>query len=139
MKKLAIFAAILACSATQSHAGDRYQRSYVAHGHTVVVSCYRGPWREVIWDRPEPVFIDSLVAAGYDYPTANALAERICRDPSLVGNREALRGFAQDVVKSTPPRHRHAAPARRAAPPSHGQTWVMRSTPRGPVYFLYGQ
>ena len=31
---------------------------------TVVVSCFRGPWRETIWDHPEPVFVDSLRAVG---------------------------------------------------------------------------
>lgn len=136
-----MIAAVLAFTATQSQAGDSYKRTYVAHGHTVVVSCYRGPWREVIWDRPEPLFIDSLVAAGYDYPTAHAMAERICRDQSLVGDREALRGTAQDVVNGTPPRHSHryVVPAHRAAPRPYGQARVMHSTPHGPVYYYYGQ
>ncbi|MCE0506993.1 MULTISPECIES: hypothetical protein [unclassified Roseivivax] len=60
-------------------------------GGTIVVSCFRGPWNEVIWDRPNSNFVDSLVAIGYDFPTAHAIAERICRDDRLVNNPEGLK------------------------------------------------
>lgn len=149
MKKTVLFAACLAGFAPHAEAGDRYG-TYVTRGHTVTVSCFRGPWREVIWDRPEPVFIDSLVAAGYDFPTAHAMAERICRDRSTVGNREALRSTAQGIVDSYPPTVRHAAPAPvyrapapapvyRAPAATHGhRAPMMHSTPNGQVY-VYGQ
>ena len=55
------------------------------------MSCYRGPWEDVIWDRPNAVFIDSLVRIGYDFPTAHAVAERVCRDEALVNNSDGLR------------------------------------------------
>lgn len=69
----------------------------------VTVSCFRGPWQEVIWDRPEPIFIDSLMNAGYSLATAQAIAERACRDPSLVGNREGLRAEGYRLLSIVPP------------------------------------
>ncbi len=88
--------AALLCFATASPA---FAWSY--GGTEIHISCYRGPWKEVIWDRPNAVFIDSLVNAGYSYATASAIAERICRDPALVQNpgsmsrklRQILNGY----------------------------------------------
>lgn len=51
----------------------------------ITISCYRGPWKEVIWDRPNPIFIDTLMENGYSIVTASSIAHRICRDPGLVG------------------------------------------------------
>ncbi|WP_108485006.1 hypothetical protein [Oceaniglobus ichthyenteri] len=76
----------------------------VNYGGTVTVSCYRGPWNDVIWDRPNGVFIDSLVAVGYDLPTAHAIGERICRDPALVYNPDRLRAEAIRVLRNSPAR-----------------------------------
>ena len=141
MKKIAITLAVLVGFASQSEAGGKNHGHgyYQVYGQTVLVSCYRGPLKEVIWDRPEPVFIDTLVAAGYDYPTAHAMAERICRDRSLVGNREALRGTAQGVVNSYPPSPRQVAraPIYRQAPVyGYGQP-ILHSTPGGQPYYYY--
>ena len=58
---------------TEGHLHQNIQVEYI----TVTISCFRGPWREVIWDRPEPVFVDSLVAAGYEFPEAHAISERV--------------------------------------------------------------
>lgn len=98
MKSTLIAAAVAAFAAlpafadgpgTHRHAGSgelpRFQ------GGQIVVSCFRGPWQDVIWDRPNSVFVESLVAIGYDYPTAHAVAERVCRDDRLVGNPDGLR------------------------------------------------
>ena len=143
MRKTAIVLAILAGFASPSLAGGKnYVHGYNTFGYTVIVSCFRGPWKEVIWDRPEPVFIDSLVAAGYDYPTASAMAERICRDRSLVGDREALRGTAQGVVNGYPPSARYVAPEpvyRQPAPVYGNRAPIMHSTPGGGRYYYYGQ
>lgn len=57
----------------------------------VLVSCFRGPWQEVIWDRPNPIFIDTLMANGYSITTATAIAERICRDPYLVNQPQLMK------------------------------------------------
>jgi hypothetical protein len=70
---------------------------------TVTVSCFRGPWEEVIWDRPEPVFVDSLVNAGYTYPEAHSMAERVCRDSSGVGNSDNIRATMLRIIESQPP------------------------------------
>ena len=69
---------------------------------TVVVSCFRGPWRETIWDHPEPVFVDSLRAVGYDYATAESIANRICRDYALVGNDAGLKAAMEAIVRESP-------------------------------------
>lgn len=73
---------------------------------TVTVSCFRGPWQDVIWDRPEPVFVDSLVNAGYTYPESFAIAERVCRDSTGVGNPENLRATMLGIIANEPPNWR---------------------------------
>lgn len=64
----------------------------------VTVSCYRGPWKEVIWDRPNPVFLDSLVAVGYDLQTAQSIGERVCRDPNGVDDKDNLREITRAAM-----------------------------------------
>jgi hypothetical protein len=71
---------------------------------TIVVSCYRGPWTDVIWDRPNAIFIDSLVNHGYDFSTAHAIAERVCRDQLLVGDGEALKAEMRRIMRESPAR-----------------------------------
>lgn len=85
---------------TRSVGSDAEQAGF-APG-TVVVSCYRGPWRETLWDRPEGVFLDSLVGAGYDFLTAQAIGDRICKDEALVGDPEALSAEAARVLAASP-------------------------------------
>ena len=60
------------------------------------MSCFRGPWKDVIWDHPNSNFIDSLIKIGYDYPTSHAIAERVCRDDWLVGNED---GMKQEMIR----------------------------------------
>ena len=74
---------------------------------TVTVSCFRGPWQEVIWDRPEPVFIDSLVAAGYTFPEAHAISERVCRDSGGVDNPGHSRAVLAQIFRDSPPHATH--------------------------------
>jgi hypothetical protein len=71
---------------------------------TVTISCFRGPWEEVIWDRPNPVFVDSLVARGYTYPEAHAIAERVCRDPATVGDPDGQIAVMTQILVANPPR-----------------------------------
>jgi len=116
MKRALIIASVLAAAMTTATGAFAHSKNH-SHGHnykytmanvTIVVSCFRGPWREVIWDRPNPVFIDSLINAGYDHPTSYAIAERICRDPALVGNLDRLRSEAIRVMQASPAhRRRH--------------------------------
>ena len=68
---------------------------------TIVVSCFRGPMKVVAWDRPNAVFVDSLVAAGYGYEEASAVAERICRDEALVDDPEALKAEMLRIYNAT--------------------------------------
>jgi hypothetical protein len=72
-------------------ADHKHHGKYGVGKQKIIVSCYRGPWKDVIWDRPNAVFIDSLVKIGYDFPTAQAIGSRVCRDEALVGNPEALK------------------------------------------------
>jgi hypothetical protein len=68
----------------------------------VVASCFRGPWKEVIWDRPNAVFIDSLTAVGYSINTATAIAERICKDENLVDRPDQMVQEVQRLLKIIP-------------------------------------
>ena len=84
----------LASGAAAHGTGTTHLKAYrvtTTPGPVIHVSCYRGPWKDVIWDRPNAVFLDSLRAIGYDFPTSSAIAERICRDQNLVGHPEAMK------------------------------------------------
>ena len=124
MKRPLIATALIAALATAAPAvaggvhggyGHGHQHGYAnQQGHqyrnvrvisaTVTISCFRGPWEEVIWDRPEPVFVDSLVGIGYTYPEAHAIGERVCRDSPGVGNPENIRSTMLNIIESEPPR-----------------------------------
>jgi hypothetical protein len=93
MKSLLSAAAVVLglAPAVSAHETRTVYRYVFQTGHVITVGCWRGPWKEVIWDRPEPVFLDDLVRIGYDYPTAQAIANRICRDQNLVGDKEGLK------------------------------------------------
>jgi hypothetical protein len=99
---IALFGAIWAGPISQASAEIYGYRHQVAT-HVITVSCYRGPWQEVIWDRPNPEFTDSLVRAGYTFPEAHAIAERVCRDPGAVGQPGALRATMTTILRSSPP------------------------------------
>ncbi|MAQ86173.1 hypothetical protein [Psychromarinibacter halotolerans] len=99
MKFVALAAAAAMTLASAATTASAQEGRYYSYGPKIKVSCFRGPWKEVIWDRPNPEFIDSLVAAGYDYPTAHAMAERVCRDRAGVGNSAALRETARSVLR----------------------------------------
>lgn len=110
--KFAIFAGTLAALALPAAAGNHPHTHKHSHGHahthavesgpTITVSCYRGPWEDVIWDRPNSVFIDSLVTVGYDINTASSIAERICRDADLVGDKEGLKAEMKRIYREVP-------------------------------------
>ena len=99
MKRIFIIAALAGGVAGQAGA-EAYRLT--ASGDTMVVSCFRGPWKDVIWDRPNANFIDSLVTFGYDYPTAHAIGERVCRDERLVGNLEAMKAEMVRIYRESP-------------------------------------
>lgn len=101
----ALAAAGLALPAAAHHSphGGTWQYQYQTPSRAVVVvQCFRGPWTETIWDYPTGVFIDSLVAAGYDFPTANAIAYRVCKDVTLVGDDRALRAEMERIIAQSP-------------------------------------
>lgn len=79
---------------------------YHFNTNVITVSCFRGPWEQVIWDRANPVFIDSLIEVGYDYPTAQAIGERVCRDQSLVRNPDGLKNEMVRIYVESP-QYRH--------------------------------
>ncbi|MEM9797943.1 MAG: hypothetical protein AAF919_15735 [Pseudomonadota bacterium] len=85
----------------------------LADGHTastpgqIRISCERYFFtKRVIWDRPKVFFIDDLVAIGYDYEQASAIANRVCRDESLIGNEEGLAATMQTILRNSPPGRR---------------------------------
>ena len=94
----AITAAMIVPAMASAGGGHKHHHgAYGPTGNQIVVSCYRGPWNEVIWDRPNAVFIDTLVSVGYDYSTAQAIGERVCRDQNLVGNPGALKATMEQI------------------------------------------
>lgn len=111
MKKALVLAALCAAFAAPAVAGGKHDHkhhgAYGPTGNKIIVSCFRGPWREVIWDRPNAVFIDSLVAVGYDFPTAQAIGERVCRDKALVGNPSALKAAMLRIYNDRASHRRH--------------------------------
>ncbi|MDG4649536.1 hypothetical protein P6F26_13920 [Roseibacterium sp. SDUM158017] len=84
-------------------AATSYAHETAAANSVVTVSCFRGPWEEVIWDRPNAVFVDSLVAIGYNFPEAHAIAERVCRDEATVGDPEAAAAVMRRILADNPP------------------------------------
>ncbi|MGH1469505.1 MAG: hypothetical protein ACRBBP_11655 [Bdellovibrionales bacterium] len=68
----------------------------------ITVSCYRGPWEEVIVDRPNPIFIDTLMLNGYSIATATAIATRVCTDQELVGNLGAMKAETIKLLRAVP-------------------------------------
>ena len=75
-------------------------------GPTIQIACFRGPWQEIIWDRPEVSFTDDLVAVGYSEADALAIGTRICRDPQGVSDPNHMVGVLQGILRSEPPRRR---------------------------------
>jgi len=101
--RMAALSAGLVLVASAAAQADSYGYRHGATSHVITVSCYRGPWDDVIWDRPNPVFIDSLVNAGYSFPEAHAIAERVCRDPAAVGQSGVLRSTMNQILRTSPP------------------------------------
>ncbi len=87
-----------------SASADNYGYRHGGATHVITVSCYRGPWQDVIWDRPNPEFTDSLVSAGYSFPEAHAIGERVCRDPGAVGQPNVLLATMTSILRESPPR-----------------------------------
>lgn len=69
----------------------------------VHVSCYRGYFRTVAWDRPNSVFVEDLVQLGYTFPQADAIGAAICRDERGVRNKRYMRERFIDIYATYPP------------------------------------
>lgn len=106
MKKFtttAVGGAILLGTASLPATATTYEYRTVVNTIQITVSCFRGPWTEVIWDRPNAVFIDSLVNAGYTFPEAHAIGERVCRDASTVDRPDRAVQVMHQIIAQTPP------------------------------------
>lgn len=103
MLKKALFALSLTALAGPSFAEpEALAGNHWNQGGVVRVSCFRGPWKEVIWDRPQGIFIDTLVEVGYDYPSALAIATRLCRDINLVDDDAAMKAEMERIIAEAP-------------------------------------
>lgn len=93
-------------SGAQPH-GHILNRAHSHSGPTITqqvrINCYRGPWRETIWDHPRGEFIDDLMMLGYDYTNASAIAYRVCRDVTNVGNVAGQKAALLNAIAQTPP------------------------------------
>lgn len=81
---------------------ERLAGNFWNQGGVVRVACFRGPLTLTAWDHPEGVFIESLVAVGYDYPSAWSIGDRICKDSALVGNPDALKAAMEEIIANAP-------------------------------------
>ncbi|MBY6202083.1 hypothetical protein KUV65_11965 [Maritalea mobilis] len=107
--KTPLFAAICAAGLlgpVPSAVAQDHAYNVQAQRQVITISCYRGPWDDVIWDRPNPQFTDSLVAAGYTLPEAHAIGERVCRDPSTVHNPDGMIAVLNQIIAQSPPGRR---------------------------------
>ncbi|TFL17316.1 hypothetical protein [Jannaschia formosa] len=104
MKKLLSVIAVAGLTAAAMPAiadGNRHVRMTDTR---ITVSCARFALPGVIWDKPQAVFIDDLVAAGYTQERAYAIGMRVCRDEALVGNTTAMGATMRNILRTTPPR-----------------------------------
>jgi hypothetical protein len=74
------------------------------HQVRIGIECFRGPWQEIIWDRPEVGFTDDLVAYGYSFAEAEAIGTRVCRDPQGIDDPHYLVGVVRHLLRTQPPR-----------------------------------
>ncbi len=121
MKYVSLVAAALTMALTGGVAAHDINGSAQAHAHPqnrahahsgptttaqIRIDCYRGPWKETIWDHPRGAFIDDLMLIGYDYANASAIAYRICRDVRTSGNPPAMQAALLNAIAQTPPGHK---------------------------------
>lgn len=99
----ALGGALLGGSMTTPASATNYEYPTIVNTIYVTVSCFRGPFSEIIWDRPNPVFIDSLVSAGYTFPQAHAIGERVCTDPSTVDHPDMAIQVMHQIIAQNPP------------------------------------
>ena len=107
MKRLAISAMALALSLPASAAlAQNLPTKPGSNPSVITISCFRGPTSNVIWDRPNAVFIEDLVRLNYTYPQAQAIAERVCRDEYGVGQPDYLKATLLNLMARTPPQNK---------------------------------
>lgn len=99
---IAGFAAAASFSATQSAAQDLPTRPNT-DAPAITISCFRGPWREVIWDKPNAVFLDGLTRIGYSPAQAYAIGRRVCRDEYGLKDPEYLKSTFRRLIAEKPP------------------------------------
>ncbi|MGV6849957.1 MAG: hypothetical protein ACWA5A_16415 [Marinibacterium sp.] len=105
MNKPVLAAALtLALAATGANAEIKFKPSPSDNDPAkITVSCYRGPLKEVAWDRPNAVFIDDLVQLGYTLSEASWLGERVCRDEYGVFDPAYLEDRFRQLIAQNPP------------------------------------
>lgn len=104
MKSLAVAgaAAAFAGLSAMSAVADQWPTKPGSNPAAITISCFRGPTSNVIWDRPNAVFVEDLVRVGYTYPQAHAIGERVCRDEYGVGNHDHMRMSLVEIMAKTP-------------------------------------
>ena len=69
----------------------------------ITISCFRGPWQDVIWDKPNAVFLEGLVRIGYSQEAAYAIGRRVCRDEYGIDNPDYLTATLRRILANEPP------------------------------------
>ncbi|QPM91986.1 hypothetical protein [Pseudooceanicola algae] len=67
--------------------------------YPVLASCYRGPWEDVIWDKANPEFMETLMQNGITPDAAEEIGERVCRDPALVGKPDLIIDRTRELMR----------------------------------------
>ncbi|MCA0871829.1 hypothetical protein LCL97_13405 [Seohaeicola saemankumensis] len=101
-------ALVLSCLAVTAVSAEQLKRIPTkpgTDGNAITISCFRGPWSQVIWDRPNAIFVEDLVKIGYTYPQAHAIGERVCRDEYGQGEHEYMASTLRKIMATTPPGH----------------------------------
>lgn len=100
--KVILAAALALLAAPVAAQPDPLAGNFWNQGGVVRVACFRGPFTVTAWDHPEAVFIESLVAVGYDYPSAWSIGDRICKDSALVANPDGLKAAMEQIIADAP-------------------------------------
>lgn len=95
--------AVLAAAASQASAQE-FPSPSDDDANQITISCFRGPTKHVVWDRPNAVFLDDLRQLGYSRGQAKTIGDRVCRDEYGVENHDHMRAVLKEVMADTKPR-----------------------------------
>jgi len=104
LSALAVASAVTALSVADAKAKRKpFPAQPGMTGVEFVISCYRGPFSAVAWDRPNAIFLDELVEYGYNQEEVIMIVKRVCRDEYGVRNEDWMRDTLLRLLVEQPP------------------------------------